>query len=117
MSNYKVRLGEKGEAIATEFLMNSGYQILEKNYRSGHSEIDIVCCKESLLIFVEVRTRNSSVFGYPEQTLSGTKINAILRGAENYIMEKDWKGNVRFDIIAIELFPSVQLMHFKDAFY
>lgn len=110
--------GKLGEQIAAVFLREKGYQILARNYRFKRSEIDIICRKKELLIFVEVKTRSSKAFGEPETFVSHNQQEAIIRAAEEYILNNDWKGNIRFDIIAIyKRGKEEELTHLEDAFY
>lgn len=110
--------GKKGEDLASKFLEENDYQIKIRNYRFKKSEIDIICEKEGLLIFIEVKTRSSNAFGYPEEFVSTTQQKAIIRAAEVYIEENKWTGDIRFDVIAIILSSeNPEIEHFKDAFY
>lgn len=99
-------------------LRQKGYKILERNYRHGKSEIDLIAKGEGLLIFVEVKTRSSNTFGFPEEFVSENQQKAIIRAANHYVEEIDWKGDIRFDIMAIIVKQTVmQIEHLKDAFY
>ncbi len=110
--------GKKGEVLAQEFLSERGYEILSTNYRFKKSEIDIITKKSDLLVFIEVKTRSSKSFGYPEEFVSVSQKKAIIRAAENYIEEKGWKGDIRFDIVAIIIEGGrSEIEHLKDAFY
>lgn len=109
--------GNKAEAMAANFLKNKGYEILDQNYTFGKGEIDIIALKDGWLIFVEVRARSEVDHGFPEQTISKSKANLIIKTAENYIYQKDWHGNVRFDIIAITVGDKFEILQFKDAFF
>lgn len=117
MGNNK-ELGDKGEAIAANYLQKEGYRIEARNYRYSRNEIDIIARNENLLVFVEVKTRTSTYFGYPEESVTARKAALIMEAAENYIFENNWQGNIRFDIIAIEFNASQhQVHHFPDAFF
>lgn len=109
--------GRLGEQIAQDFLIKKGYQILEKNYRYKRSEIDLIALINGTLIFIEVKLRKNEKFGFPEEFVSKRKEELIKEAAENYIFEKDWKKNIRFDIISI-LKTSIkeEIEHFEDAF-
>jgi putative endonuclease len=111
------KIGKKGENSAVEFLFANGYDVLLRNYRFGRAEIDIIARKERILVFVEVKTRNSTRFGYPETFLSDLQKERIHRAAETYIDDQAWQGDIRFDIIAI-LWAGEELVldHFEDAF-
>ncbi len=111
-------IGKLGEENAAAFLVENGYKILEQNYRFKKSEIDLICSRNNLLIFVEVKTRSSKAFGNPESFVSQKQQDAIIRAAEEYMIEKDWEGGIRFDIIAIyKKGRKEELVHFEDAFY
>jgi len=110
--------GKQGEDLAATFLTEKGYKILERNYRSGKSEIDLICTYNGLLIFVEVKTRSSRAFGHPESFVGLKQQEAILRAADAYMEESEWDSDIRFDIIAIYKKGSQEeLEHFEDAFY
>lgn len=110
--------GKRGEAMAEIELRQKGYKILERNYRHGKSEIDLIAEGERLMIFIEVKTRSSSSFGYPEDFVSKSQQQAIIRAANHYVEESGWKGDIRFDIVAIVVKQTtIQIEHLKDAFY
>lgn len=111
-------IGTKGENLAAAYLASNGYHILARNYRFKKSEVDIICQKDRLLIFVEVKTRTSRSFGEPESFVSTAQQAAIIRAAEEYIMEVKWSDDIRFDIIAIVSTKyEDEVFHLKDAFY
>ncbi|HRW99795.1 MAG TPA: YraN family protein [Cyclobacteriaceae bacterium] len=114
----KIKKGELGEQLAANFLTEKGYDILERNYRYKHSEIDLIVKKDNWLVFVEVKTRTSETFGYPENFVDDKKAEKILEGAEQYLFETNWDGNVRYDIISIMLKKDIpEVVHFEDAFH
>ncbi len=100
---YKKRLGGWGETIAAEYLTGNGYVILERNFRTQYGEIDLIALDKEILVFVEVKTRTSRKFGYPEEAISPKKKEHLLASAQAYLqthqeMERDW----RIDVLAIE---------------
>ncbi len=109
-------VGKKGENMAEKFLINKGYNILERNYRFRRAEIDIIARLNQKMVFVEVKTRSNGNFGFPEMAVGDAKMEAIYQCAEAYIDQNAWLGPIRFDIIAIILQHPVDIMHFKDAF-
>ena len=116
MGNNK-KLGTEGERLAGEYLAGNGYVILERNYRSGRSEIDLIVSKDDVLVFVEVKTRSRVDFGMPEDWVDEKKAEMITSGAEDYLEENEWNGNIRFDIVAIIMKNVPEIEHFEDAFY
>ncbi len=110
--------GKKGEEIAADFLAAKGYQVIERNYRFKKSEIDIICLLGVTLVFIEVKTRSTKSFGEPETFVSENQKQSVIRAAEHYIIQKDWIGDIRFDIIAVYKDSGRQeINHFEDAFY
>jgi putative endonuclease len=111
-------IGIYGEGLAVEFLIKNGYTILERNYRYKRYEIDIICSKSKLLIFVEVKLRTSIEYGYPEEFVKNNKIKSVKIAAMSYISKVDWQRDVRYDIIAVEVIKNeIKISHFEDAFY
>lgn len=110
----RVEKGKEGELKAGNFLKTKGYEIVARNYRHKRSEIDLIVRKENWLVFVEVRMRNSTAFGHPEETISEAKRKKVMEGAAHYLEETKWAGNVRYDIVAIS---KNEIVHFEDAFY
>ena len=112
----KIKNGVKGEEAAANYLKANGYDILERNYRYRHSEIDLIVRKNGFLVFVEVKTRKSTRFGEPEKFVSARQEAKIRQGAEEYIFKTNWQGPIRFDIISVVWGRSVTVTHFEDAF-
>ena len=96
-------LGEWGEKIAREYLLNHGYHIVETNYRCREGEIDIVALDKEYLVFVEVRTRRGCEFGSPEESVTGAKKKKLISLAFTYLQNhKNLPSLWRFDVVAIE---------------
>ncbi|WP_299255501.1 YraN family protein [uncultured Cytophaga sp.] len=93
--------GKAGEDKACLFLMEQGYEILERNYRSGRGEIDIITKTSTCICFVEVKYRKHNKFGFPEVFVTDKKMQKIMQTAEAYVVEHNWNGRIRFDVIAI----------------
>ena len=110
----KMQIGLEGESAAADYLIGKGYQIAARNYRSARAEIDLIVKKDNWLVFVEVKTRSGSEFGFPESFVDRQKEQNILFAAENYMAKANWNGNVRYDIISI---LNGVIEHFEDAFY
>ena len=113
-----LELGNRGESLAEKYLLEIGYQILERNWRFSRAEVDIIAKDGEILVFVEVKTRSSEIFGKPEESISPQK-EALLKDAAAVYMEQighDWE--IRFDIIAIVIKGGgYSFEHFKDAFF
>jgi putative endonuclease len=96
--------GMLGERLASEFLEENGYQILDKNYRCRDGEIDIIARLEDTLIFIEVRTKRSSRFGIPEESITPVKMERLRKVAAHYCQNHDnLPSSWRIDVVAIEV--------------
>lgn len=110
--------GASGEKAAVQHLADLGYDILEKNWRSGKDEVDIIATHKEQLIFVEVKTRTSDYFGAPEEWVGMKKQRNLIRAANSFIEERDMDMDVRFDVIGIiKNNNQLRLKHIEDAFY
>lgn len=113
-----IKKGKEGEQLAADFLIGKGFEIVERNYRHKHGEIDLIIKKANWLIFVEVKARSSYAFGHPEEFVDYKKVKIILEVADYYIHKIDWQGNVRYDILSIKLKRDrPEIVHLEDAFY
>ncbi len=110
--------GKEGEALAAQFLENKGYQVRDRNYRYQRAEIDLIVQKDQLLVFVEVKYRTSTTFGYPEDFVDAPQASRIIEAADHYLCQINWIGNIRFDIVAVMMQQAAPVIrHFEDAFY
>lgn len=113
-----LEFGKKGEEIAADYLQKKGYQILEKNWRLGRNEIDLIAKNGKYIIIVEVKSRHSNYFGEPEMAVTRDKQKALIRAANAYIRIKNLADEVRFDIVSILMSKDKeQVHHIEDAFY
>lgn len=113
----KIKIGNEGENLAAEFLQNKGFEIVARNYRFKHAEIDLIIRTGNMLVFVEVKTRSSSSFGEPEAFVDSRKASKIFEGAEQYTFENNWTGNIRFDIVSVKTGVMPEIVHFEDAIH
>jgi len=116
MANH-TEIGKLGEEIAKEYLQKHDYKILEQNYRTRYSEMDLVAYKDKWLIFVEVRTKIGEQFGSPEETLNKEKIQRLYRAAAAYATINRHKGSYRIDAVCIVLKQNQtveRLEHYKN---
>lgn len=113
----KIKTGNKGEEVAAQHLVSQGYEIVARNYRYKHAEIDLIVKKQNLLVFVEVKTRRQDSFGTPESFVSAKKAAKVMEGAEHYVFSMAWHGPIRFDIVAVSGHSSDSIEHFEDAFH
>jgi len=102
----KKEVGKKGEEIALQFLKKRGYRLIEKNYVCKMGEVDIIAKEKDTLVFVEVKTRRSTLFGPPQLAVNPAKQMQLSKVALNFLKEKKL-GDVksRFDVVAVLLKP------------
>jgi putative endonuclease len=104
MAIQKIQLGQAGEKAAVDFLTRHGYQITEQNFRNKLGEIDIIAYDGEVLCFVEVKTRNSDVFGSPLESVTLSKQRKICHVALSYLKSKgNSEAKARFDVVAVYL--------------
>jgi putative endonuclease len=94
-------LGKWGEDIAATFLEEKGFQIIERNWKSGHHDLDIVAKEGNALVIVEVKTRRNRLFGNPEEAIDYKKRNSLQSAINHYVKTHRFGSSVRFDIISI----------------
>lgn len=115
MKKNKLQKGRFGEDQAAKYLQDKGCQIQHRNWRTGHLEIDIIAydpnCK--ILIFVEVKLRQTADFGYPEEAVNRKKMDKLQSAIERYVAEFDYQGAIRMDLISVIVDP-FQIEHFED---
>ncbi|MBN2669772.1 MAG: YraN family protein [Bacteroidales bacterium] len=99
MINSKI-LGSIGENKVVVFLESLQFKILEKNWRSGHKEIDIIALDKDEIVFIEVKTR-SSKYIEGRQSVGLKKQKLLIAAANDYILKEDIHFNARFDIAEV----------------
>lgn len=113
----KTEIGRWGESIAEDYLLQKGFEIVARNWRTGRLEIDLIIRKEELLVFVEVKTRASNAFGFPEEFVSGEKVSRVRKASTEFQYQNPGFRFIRFDIVAISgTQAKYQIEHFEDAF-
>ena len=113
-----LKFGSDGEDMADKWLTEKGYQILHRNWRYRQYEIDIVAQKNNKLHFVEVKSRNASPFGYPEDSVKKKKFKSLQRAADQYLFLNPGHKWIQYDILAITLYKDKEPEYFllEDVF-
>lgn len=110
-------LGDKGEDFACRYLEGKGFEILCRNWRHKRLEVDIIAKREDFLVVVEVKTRSSNAFGYPESFVDRQKMQNLINAAAEYMRQNGLECGVRFDVVALTKRASgFEVEHFEDAF-
>src|SRR5271155_4145542 len=95
----KEELGKLGEELASEMLCKKGYVIRKRNYRFDGAEVDIIAEKDKMIVFVEVKTRESDFLSDAAQMVPMKKQRQIIKAADAYLKENDLDNEGRFDIV------------------
>lgn len=93
--------GRRGEDIALEYLLQRGYVLRERNWRSSHKEIDLIMESENYLHFVEVKSLTTASGFFPGDNVTKQKQRNLICAARNYIVKKRIEKEAQFDIISI----------------
>ena len=114
---YKQETGKSGEEIASEYLKQEGYIILEKNFQCKQGEIDIIAIDKEEIVFVEVKTRRNQHYGLPAEAVNKQKKKHFINSINYYIdarnLEQDF---IRIDVIEIYIKKKeIQINHIKQA--
>jgi putative endonuclease len=118
-SSKNQRVGRRGEDMASRYLSDNNFVILERNWKCKCGEADIIAEEEGTLVFIEVKTRSSASSGLPEDAVTRTKRARYERIAISYLAaHRHPSCRVRFDVIAIVLTGEAccLLRHHRDAF-
>jgi|AntRauTorcE11897_2_1112592.scaffolds.fasta_scaffold63745_2 putative endonuclease len=110
--------GDSGESKAVQHLKSLGLDILERNWRFGRLEVDIIAESKTYIVIVEVKTRTSDYLGDPAMAVTIKKQKRLVKAANAYILENDLDKEVRFDVIGIISNQNgTDLKHIEGAFY
>lgn len=108
MQTQKQILGRFGEDCVVERLRRDGFEIMERNWRSGHHEIDIIARKWDRVHFVEVKTRRADAAAPPEAAVTQAKCAAVYKAANHYMALRRIELEPQFDVAAVEVYPDGQ---------
>lgn len=112
-------LGRRGEALAAAFLVECGFDILDRNWRCRQGEIDVVAADGGETVFVEVKTRSSLAFGHPLEAITVQKLARLRRLAAAWCEEHPGAHHrIRIDAVAIvaSTGETPQIEHLKRVF-
>lgn len=116
MKDKRKSLGNWGEQIAKEFLLAEGYKLIAENWRNRSGEIDLIMQDGNIVIFIEVRTKESISFGIGVESITAQKRIKIREMAANFLQYKSWWDKpLRFDLITIDKNGSeYKITHLKN---
>jgi len=110
--------GREGEKRAGQFLKKQGFRILDERFRTKFGELDLVCRKDRLIVFVEVRSRADENSPPPVESVTPKKISRVVKSAQVWLNEKRLQGMpLRFDLITVDMSVSpARISHYPAAF-
>lgn len=98
-----IHTGKLGEQLGEIYFTENGYEILEKNWRHSHWEVDIIAERNGVLHFVEIKTRRTASYGLPEEKVGRKKMQNLINAAEEYLyLHPQWK-RIQFNILSITI--------------
>ena len=117
----RLELGLRGEEEAVRYLAAKGYRILDRGFRMFGGEIDIIARQGETLVFVEVKTRRSTEFGVPDESVNLSKQNQVRKIAQGYLLKKQLPESAtpcRFDILSVVWAEGrgLAITHLENAF-
>jgi putative endonuclease len=100
----KDAVGRYGERVAGRFLQDSGWTLLDRNWRGVDGELDIVALDGDVVVVVEVKTRRGTGFGHPAEAVTARKLARIRRLTGQWLAEHDARpASVRIDVVAVQV--------------
>ena len=113
---FKHEIGKKGEELATRYLENNGYKIIERNFVAKQGEIDIIAQDKEELVFIEVKTRTSNLYGNPIEAVNEIKQKHLISTTKYYLYAKHLENKfIRLDVIEVYLREnSYKINHIKQ---
>lgn len=94
-------LGKQGEQIAAEFLREKGFTIIARNWRYKHKEVDIFAYEGDYLVVIEVKTRTSSGWEHPRESITPSKIRFLVHATEEFVQKYLIDKKIRFDVVSV----------------
>lgn len=109
-------IGDRGERIAERQLLSQGYELLARNYRYGHYELDLVMRQRDTIVFVEVKARSSTAHGLPAEFVTAQKRRRTWIAAQAYLQQNGLTdAPARIDVVEVFL-PEERVHHIENAF-
>ena len=102
----RLDLGKAGEAAAAALLRSQGYEVVGAGFVARRGEIDLICRRGRELVVVEVKTRSSDAFGTPLEAVGAKKRRALASAAAEYRALAEWRGPIRFAVVAVTVSPA-----------
>ena len=111
---HKKVLGKKGEKLVEKYVKKLGMKIIETNYHTPFGEADLIASDKDEIVFIEVKTRTSTMFGTPAQAVGTVKQQRYYKIAQFYGMKHSEEPNARFDVAEVD--EKGEITYYKNAF-
>lgn len=113
----RAELGRLGEEHAAQHFLEEGYEILHRNHRIGKSEVDLILRRGHLVIFAEIKTRSDTQPVREGEMITRSKVRALLRAADFFLLRMPENTEIRFDVVLISVLGERMILkHIEDAF-
>ena len=111
-------IGQNGEERATQYLLEKGYEIIERNYKTKSGEIDIIAKKAETVVFVEVKTLPQATPDMLSSVLNQQKLKRILKTSKRFLLNHRQYSNsyIRYDVIVLDMQGLPEVYHIENAF-
>ncbi len=100
------KFGADGENLAAEWLRERGYEILYRNWRHKYYEIDIIALKNKMLHFIEVKSRNNTTIGLPEDSVTKKKFKSLQKAADEFLFLNPGYKWIQYDVLSITVYKN-----------
>ena len=113
MTHLRRQFGDAGEELALEYFLKRGFTLIDRNWNCRLGELDLILHKGETLHFVEVKTRHTLTYGYPEESITGKKLRHLARAIELYL-EKSRRAPKDYclDALAITILPGKEIEYY-----
>jgi putative endonuclease len=111
--------GQDGERIALDYLKAKGFHLVDQNWKYGQKEVDLIMKDQDTIVFVEVKTRKQTAYGFPEEFVDTRKQSNLVHAASAWMDQMEYEGEIRFDIVTIMGIQGLppRINHIPDAFF
>lgn len=115
---HHISTGKTGEYLAAAWLVQNGFAIIQRNWRHHRYEVDIIAGRNSILHFIEVKTRRSTTFGNPEESVGRKKLEHLMEGASGWLHRWPAYRRVQYDVLAVTLLQNnpPEFVLFEDVY-
>ena len=98
--------GKQGEDFAAAWLTLQGFELLHRNWKHSYYELDVVASKAGVLHFIEVKTRTTDTYGYPEEGVTPKKLERLMNAGEEFLHQYPTWNRIQYDILSIRLYKT-----------